>query len=185
MREERADAAATQQGELKDLMEGYQRGEQEAATTLIDKLSPQIFVFYLGEVRERARAEDLLQDFWLRIHSARRTYRPGEPVLPWIYAIARRVRIDEYRRNRSRHYEVQSEKLPETAADKSTADESLELGDLLAALPEAQREVVLLLKVSGLSLEEAARATGTSVGAVKQKAHRAYENLRKLFGGEA
>ncbi len=185
MIEERARDGASQPGELERLMERYQRGDEEAATGLISKLSAQIFQFYLGEVRERPRAEDLLQDFWLRMHGARRTYRPGEPVLPWIYAIARRVRIDEYRRSRSRRYEVQSEQLPEMAAGKSRADESINLTDLLATLPKAQREVILLLKVSGLSLEEAARATGTSVGAVKQKAHRAYDKLRKLFGGEA
>ena len=127
MSEERARDGASQPGELEELMERYQRGEEEAATELIGKLSAQIFQFYLAEARERPRAEDLLQDFWLRIHSARRTYRPGEPVLPWIYAIARRVRIDEYRRNRSRRYEMQSEQLPEMAAGRSRSDESLNL----------------------------------------------------------
>ncbi len=50
------------------------------------------------------------------------------------------------------------------------------------ALPESQREVIAMLKVSGMSLEEVARATSVSVGSVKQKAHRAYENLRERFG---
>jgi len=57
------------------------------------------------------------------------------------------------------------------------------LETLLATLPESQREVVALLKISGMSLEEVARATSSSVGAVKQKAHRAYEKLRQLLGG--
>ena len=52
---------------------------------------------------------------------------------------------------------------------------------LVAALPEAQREVVTMLKVGELSLEEVARATSSTVGAVKQKAHRAYERLRKVL----
>jgi RNA polymerase sigma-70 factor (ECF subfamily) len=52
---------------------------------------------------------------------------------------------------------------------------------LVAALPDAQREVVTMLKVGGLTLEEVARATSSTVGAVKQKAHRAYERLRKLL----
>ena len=59
------------------------------------------------------------------------------------------------------------------------------LADLLETLPAAQRETIWLLKVSGLSLEEVARATGSSVGAVKQRAHRAYEKLRKIFGEQA
>jgi RNA polymerase sigma-70 factor (ECF subfamily) len=54
------------------------------------------------------------------------------------------------------------------------------LGPLLAELPESQREVLLMTKVQGLSLEEAARATGATVGSVKQKVFRAYEKLRAL-----
>jgi RNA polymerase sigma-70 factor (ECF subfamily) len=52
---------------------------------------------------------------------------------------------------------------------------------LVAALPDAQREVITMLKVGGLSLEEVACATSSTVGAVKQKAHRAYERLRKML----
>ncbi len=52
---------------------------------------------------------------------------------------------------------------------------------MLATLPESQREVIVMLKVSGLSLEEVARATGSSVGSVKQKAHRGYEKLRAIL----
>jgi RNA polymerase sigma-70 factor (ECF subfamily) len=52
---------------------------------------------------------------------------------------------------------------------------------LLDRLPESQREVILLLKVSGMTLEEVARTTACSVGAIKQKAHRAYATLRELL----
>lgn len=51
----------------------------------------------------------------------------------------------------------------------------------MAALPESQREVLAMLKVNGLSIEEVARATSSTVGSIKQKAHRAYERLRKLL----
>ena len=54
-----------------------------------------------------------------------------------------------------------------------------DLETLLAVLPESQREVVAMLKFSEMSLEEVARATASSVGSVKQKAHRAYEKLRE------
>jgi RNA polymerase sigma-70 factor (ECF subfamily) len=54
-----------------------------------------------------------------------------------------------------------------------------DLEALLAPLPESQREVIEMLKVAGMSLEEVARATSSSVGSVKQKAHRAYETLRE------
>jgi len=165
-------------------MASYQHGDAVAAGLLVDALSPQFFRFFLGQTRSRELADDLLQDFWLRIHSARHTYRPPEPVLPWMYAIARRVRIDQYRRSRNRSgREVQMDKLPDVPAPNPGGADNVDFETLLAALPESQREVVVMLKVSGLSVDEVARATGTSAGSVKQKAHRAYEKLRTLLGG--
>jgi RNA polymerase sigma-70 factor (ECF subfamily) len=55
---------------------------------------------------------------------------------------------------------------------------------LLTNLPESQREVILMLKVSGMSLEEVARATSSTVGAIKQRAHRAYATLRRILDKE-
>jgi RNA polymerase sigma-70 factor (ECF subfamily) len=165
-------------------MANYQQGDRAAAGLLVDTLSPQFFRFFLGQVRSRELADDLLQDFWLRIHSARQTYRPADPLLPWMYAIARRVRIDQYRRSRNRSgREMQVERLPEVPAPDPDEAGNVDFETLLAALPESQREVIVMLKVSGLSVEEVARATGSSAGSVKQKAHRAYEKLRILLGG--
>lgn len=59
-----------------------------------------------------------------------------------------------------------------------------EIARCLRQLPPSQREVILMLKVSGMSLEEVARATSSSVGSVKQKAHRAYGKLRRLLVAE-
>lgn len=172
--------------DLESLMLRYQQADSEAASILITAVSPRMFQFFVALVRDRAHAEDLLQDFWLRIHNARRTYRPGEPVLPWLYAIARRVQIDDYRRKRRvRSHELQTEQLPERTAPEPVANTIPDMDDLLKNLPASQKQVLLLLKVAGLSLEEAARATGSTAGAVKQKAHRAYNTLRKTLGKQA
>ena len=133
----------------------------------------------------RQEADDLLQETWLRIHEVRHTYRAGEPVLPWLYAIARHIRVDHYRKARRRSArEEQYEELPEVAAAAPShgASKTPELEAMLAPLPESQREVIEMLKVSGMSLEEVARATSSSVGSVKQKAFRAYQKLREHLG---
>ncbi len=167
-------------------MSRYQQADGEATAALITRLSPQVFQFFLAQVRDRFQAEDLLQDFWLRVHKARHTFRAGEPLLPWVFAIARRTKIDQYRRTRNtKAHEFQLEELPDVAERGPQKQASPALADLLQTLPEAQRETIWMLKVSGLSLEEVARATGSSVGAVKQRAHRAYEKLRKVFGDRA
>lgn len=167
--------------ELEALMARYQQGDLAAATALIHSLSPRLHRFFLVQFNSREHADDLLQETWLRIHKARHTYRAGEPVLPWFYAIARNIRVDHYRKSiRTTGHE---QPLDETSEMKApAAQESAQIPDLevlLAPLPESQREVIEMLKFQGMSLEEVARATSSSIGSVKQKAHRGYEKLRE------
>jgi RNA polymerase sigma-70 factor, ECF subfamily len=164
---------------LEMLMARYQAGDFAAATALIQRISPQLHRFFLVQSASRADADDLLQETWLRIHKVRHTYRQGEPVLPWFYAIARYARVDHYRKiRRSRSREQSLDDIAEVPAQFSTA-QSHDLESLLAPLPESQREVIEMLKVAGMSLEEVARATSSTVGSVKQKVHRAYKKLRE------
>ncbi len=171
--------------DLETLMARYQRGDFAAATALVHRLSPQIHRFFVVQIASRVDADDLLQETWLRIHDVRHTYRAGEPVLPWLYAIARHIRVDHYRKSRRTvAREEQLEKLPELAAAlPAGTGRTSDLEALLAPLPESQREVIEMLKIEGMSLEEVARATSSSVGSVKQKAHRAYERLRERLSG--
>src|SRR6266853_6200808 len=105
-------------------MERYQQADPEAPAALVGALSPALLRFFKSQVPSREQADDLLQETWLRIHRVRHTYRPGEPVLPWVYAIARRVRVDGYRRTRriSLH-ETAVEVLPEKTAMTEPRDE--------------------------------------------------------------
>src|SRR5579864_5167915 len=84
-------------GDLEALMARYQAGDFTAARSLIERLSPRLHSFLAAQAANRVDADDMLQDAWLRIHRVRHTYRPGGPLLPWVYAIARRVRVDHYR----------------------------------------------------------------------------------------
>src|SRR5713101_6964098 len=95
------DGGTTPSGpDLEQLMMRYQKADPNASAVLVELLSPQLYRFFASQMGSRADAEDMLQDLWLRIHRVRHTYRPGEPVLPWVYAIARRVRVDNYRKRR-------------------------------------------------------------------------------------
>ena len=162
------------------LMARYQAGDFGAVTALVECIGPQLHRFFMAQSASRSDADDLLQETWLRIHRVRHTYRPGEPVQPWFYAIARRVRIDHYRRaSRTTARERPLDELSDATAtlprDEAHTDD---LETLLAPLPESQREVIWMMKVAGMSLQEVARATSCSVGSVKQKVHRAYRDLR-------
>jgi RNA polymerase sigma-70 factor (ECF subfamily) len=179
-----AQAAQADFEELQRLMVGYQKADREAAAQLVERVSPMLLRFLAGPLQTRAYAEDMLQECWLRIHRSRHTYRPGAPVLPWLFAIARYTRIDAYRRRRQIDAnELAVEDVTTSGpGEPALADRvDLDLWRLVGQLPPSQQEVVQMLKISGLSLEEVARATGSSVGSVKQKAHRAYQKLRELL----
>jgi len=173
-------------GDLNQWMERYQQADPEAPTVLVHALSPRLLRFFRSRLASREQADDLLQETWLRIHRVRHTYRPGEHVLPWVYAIAGRVRVDGYRKSRRiGQHETSVEVLPERPVPPDPGSRLPAFEKLIAVLPESQREVVTLLKVGGLSLEEVARATSSTLGSVKQKAHRAYSRLREVLEGEA
>lgn len=179
------DGGAAESGEpgLEELMVRYQQADSAAAAALVERLSRQLYGFFASQMGSRADADDMLQDLWLRIHSARHTYRAGQPLLPWAYAIAHRVRIDNYRKRRRMSREIGVAVLPEVPGRQEDQSSALAFDELLGTLPEGQREVLTMLKVDGLSVEEIARATCSTAGAVKQKAHRAYERLRDVLQG--
>lgn len=170
------------------LMSGYQNADADAADELVRRVNPILTRYYYALTSSPALVEDLLQECWLRIHRARASYRPGEPVLPWMFAIARHTRIDQYRRWRR---SVQRESSIEGIGAHPSLDPrpALEIHlqanaviAALAAIPGGQREVLLLLKVRDMSVEEVARATGATVPAVKQRAYRAYQAVRRALG---
>jgi RNA polymerase sigma-70 factor (ECF subfamily) len=168
---------------LEALMARYQQGDFAAATDLIEGVSPQLHRFFAAQAVSRADADDLLQETWLRIHKVRHTYRPGEPALSWFYAIARHIRVDHHRKSirtvvGERKLEANSQ---DAVAAPTDSDHAEGLEALLAPLPASQREVIEMLKVAGMSLDEVARATSSTVGSVKQKVHRAYKKLRETM----
>lgn len=173
---------------LESLMSGYQQADEQAAAALIERVSPLLLRYFWVHFYHRRHAEDLLQETWMRVHKARHTYRRDEPFLPWIFSIARHTGLDHWRRTRRVEVrEMQADPLPEVAASQpdfsstSSDGETADLDAMLAVLPASQREVLVMLKVSGMTVEEVARATRSSAGSVKQKAHRAYQKLREVF----
>ena len=181
---------------LEDAMTRYAAGDDGAFGVIYDRAAPPIFAFLVRLCRDRAQAEDLTHETFLRIHRARALYRPGAEVLPWSYAIARRLFLDSVR---SRRREVVSLDDPQGGERKSDpgvpspdagADEQLaasrlagEIEAVLARLPENQAMAFRLLKQEGLSVAEAAQIVGATETSVKLRAHRAYEALRKALEG--
>jgi RNA polymerase sigma-70 factor, ECF subfamily len=171
--------------QLEHLMVAYQQADASGTERLLSLLCPILGRFFGSMPDTRLAVDDLVQETLLRVHRARHTYRPGEPLLPWVYAIARHTRVDHFRKVRRRQAQEEQVDFSElqTHAAPTTPNRSLpDFETLMRYLPDSQREVLTMLKVLGMTVDEVARATSSTGGAVKQKAHRAYEKLRSVLG---
>jgi RNA polymerase sigma factor (sigma-70 family) len=164
------------------LMERYVDGAADAFELLYRRVSPNLMGYLLRLTRNRERAEDLLQITFSKIHRARGSYLRGAPVLPWILAIARRSFLDERRSAQVRTEDLSSDgSLPEPQHEERPLP--VEVSDALEIaidrLPETYREAIVLTKITGLSVAEAATVLGATETAVKLRVHRGYNQLRK------
>lgn len=171
-------------------MEQYARGVDAAFASLYDALAARLYRYIHRQVRDAHRADDLLQETFLRMHRARGSFAPGSPVLPWAFAIARRLVVDDVRRDRRTPLVGEAEPLRSIPALSGDGPEQLaearqfahRVAQVLERLPQSQRTAFGLLKEDGLTLVEAAAVLGVTVTAVKMRAHRAYETLRGALG---
>lgn len=176
-----------------DAMDRYACGQDAAFSELYDLLAPRLSSFFLRRTRNQARAEDLLQQTFLQMHCARRHFVQGSCVVPWSFAIARRLLIDQLRKQgrevlEDDHGDSGRESMaPEPGPDRLLGRRRLarRIDEELERVPPAHRAAFDLVKRDGLSLAEAAEVLGTTVAAVKLRAYRAYEALRAALGDEA
>jgi RNA polymerase sigma-70 factor (ECF subfamily) len=117
----------------------------------------------------------------------RHTYDPEQFFLPWMYAIARYKMIDYIRKNKAFSSALNIEEELEHIESMASLDLSTEvdLERLLDVLSEKQRSVLKLVKLDGLSLEEAAAKTGYSVSDIKVTVHRAIKTLQEKVKEDA
>jgi RNA polymerase sigma-70 factor (ECF subfamily) len=178
----------TTEAELCAHMRAYLGGEIEAFDALYAAFAGRLRGYLLSQCRDASLADDLLQETFLQIHRSRRTYEPGRPVTPWVYAIARNVYLMK-RRSAGRR-----ERFEEAlAADVRTGDasrdalETIVEGDevrrALSGVPADQREALLMHHVQGWSFVEIAARLGIRVNAAKTRAFRGMKKMRELLKG--
>jgi len=167
-------------------MDRYADGDDGAFSALYDVLAPRLYVFLFRQTRDRAGAEDLLQQTLLQIHCARSSFVRGAEVFPWAFSIARRLLIDAYRRGRYSEMLLDDDHptgdrpsqdaLPDAVLQSKQVAEHIERA--LMKLPESQRIAFLLVRIEGLSLLEVAAVLGTTPNAVKLRVLRTSDALR-------
>jgi len=178
-------------------MERYAHGDNAAFAEVYDALAPRLLGVLRKATRDGAAAEDLVQQTFLQIHRARGSFIPGAPVMPWAFAIAKRLMIDRGRRQRIelslfKHPAADDDDFMLSAPSATPATDELlharrmarRIQQRLDTLPETQRTAYQLVKQEGVSLKRAAELLGTSVTAIKLRTHRAYQALRAVLREE-
>ena len=148
---------------------------------------------YLGRmVGDRARAEELAQEVFLRVYRARESYEPTARFATWLYRIATRLALNSIRDNRrergrrSLDENIDGRPIFEAVDERANREQQLvaearldSVRQALQQLPEKQRAAVLMHKYQELDYQQIAGALGCSVSAVKSLLFRAYETLRQ------
>jgi RNA polymerase sigma-70 factor (ECF subfamily) len=167
------------------LMVAFRQGDEAAFRTLFERHARSMVAYCHHYVRNRARAEELAQDVFLKLHGAARHYRPSARFRTFLYRIASNHCLNELRRGEYQAHAADErdggapdlDALPGPAAtpEEEASGRALgrAVGDLLDRLPPKQRAAFTLCRFEGLSYEEIAEVLEVSVPAVKSLVHRA------------
>jgi RNA polymerase sigma-70 factor (ECF subfamily) len=183
-------------------MLAFKAGDARAFETLVRRHRTPVFNFILRFTGHRARAEDVLQETWLKVVRSAREYEPKAKFTTWLYTIARNLCVDSARKESYR----QTSSLEAPAGAGKNGDEGRPLGEglpdagaspergafnarlrpllerALASLPEEQREVFVLREYSGIAFKDIAEVTGVSENTVKSRMRYALDGLRRRLG---
>jgi RNA polymerase sigma-70 factor (ECF subfamily) len=165
-------------------------GDDSAFDPLFDRWAQPLLHFLERMVHDKATAEELVQEAFLRVHRARERYRPEAKFSTWLYRIGTNLALNELRRpqRRNRHTSSNSPALQLVSKAPAPDDlvESLRRGERvgreLERLPDRQRAALWLSAVEGMSYADVASALETTEKSVKALVHRARVALVQRLG---
>jgi len=176
------------------LMVSAQDGNDSDYRQLLSELGNAIAAYLRSRFGNIDILEDCVQESLMAIHKARDTYEPSRLFRPWLFAIVNHKTIDILRK-RDQHRHVLEQKMAQQKDLEHIEENSFysqekrfqqiqDCGQLLLSLPVIHREAILLTKLQGLSMKEAAKKLDISEGAMKVRVHRALDASRQLLDAE-
>jgi len=180
--------STSQSDDLIEAMERYVDGDPSGFRQVYAAMAPVVGRCLRRWIGDPGRADDLVQETFIRVHRARQRYRRGAPVGPWILTIARRLSIDTLRkRGRSKEHLTRDGAIPEKLMglhDDTEPDVEEMIAAVRAAvhdLPRTLREVVAMHKLDGRPLADVAAALEIKEGTARVRAHRGYRRLKQML----
>jgi RNA polymerase sigma-70 factor (ECF subfamily) len=175
-----------------ELVRGLQAGDLAAFDELFRRHRRGLLAYAVGLLGDRALAEDVVQDSFVRLARSADRIDPARGARPWLYRVAHNRAVDLLRRRR-REPPASDADLATLAAEAVAADPSPADGLIgaetrrrvraaLDRLPEKEREVLLMRFYGELTFQEAARVARRPLGTMLWRASRALQRLREMMG---
>ena len=180
------------------LMGRFAAGDYAAFETLYGRHKDAVYRYFLRGT-DAGSAADGHQETWARVVAHRNKYRARGTFRAWLFTIAHHVLMDQFRQPRPAEVSVDNVSADSVLTDTASENEALANGSpllhaerleaaerldaLIAALPAAQREALLLHKEAGLTVREIANVAGITEEGVKSRLRYAMEKLRKGMRG--
>jgi len=174
------------------LMLAYRGGDAAAFEELYRRHKGGLFRFVTRSVRDRAVAEELYQEIWMRAIEARGRYEVQAKFSTWLYTIAHNRLVDHWRKRGLSLVSLDAEEGAASEPAGNPGDEPQRIVEAkqglarfmraLEALPPAQREAFLLHHEAEMSVAEIARATGANEEAAKSRLRYAFTKLKEAMG---
>jgi RNA polymerase sigma factor (sigma-70 family) len=155
-------------------------GDMVALESLYRELRTPVFAVALAITADRALAEDILQEAFVRVYARARTYRPGSRPRAWVVAIARNLALDAVRR-RTRERATSTVAAPALVENQVVAE--LHVMSALLDLDTTERQIVALHDLAGLTHAEIGRELGLPAGTVRWKYRVALRRLESALEG--
>ena len=176
------------------LMLALQAGDESALRKLIERNGRRVLNHAYRYLRDATRAEDVVQETFLRIYKARDRYQPNAPFHAYMLRIATNLCLSHLRKKQALSLdqprddggggtEVRDEAVLEPGAGIDQRDLHQRVREAVDQLPDRQRMAILLNKFEGLDYQGVADQLGLTVPATKSLLHRARMTLKELLAG--
>lgn len=160
-------------------------GDRHAYELLLAEIGRVMEMYLRRRFGDSDLVEECVQECLLSIHRARASYHPSHPFRSWMFTIVRHKAIDLLRRRGTRQrHETAAPRGEEVAAPVVDPGTALQAAEALAAIRPEYRDALIMTKLQGHSLSDAARLAGVSVTAMKSRVHRGIREVRSLLEGE-
>jgi RNA polymerase sigma-70 factor (ECF subfamily) len=164
------------------MLRRFSNGDPDAVRELYDRYGRSVFTVAHKSLGDRSLAEEAVQQTFLQAWRAASRFDPDRDPAPWLYAIARRVTVDLYRRER-RHQDTDRSEAEVAVLSPSFEGtwEAWEVRSALDELTDDERAIMRATHYLQLTHEEAAERLGIPVGTVKSRSFRAHKRMAGLL----